>query len=678
MAGFEHRQRLDSFAFADGIGALHVTGASGAPILYAATLSGGGITAFAPIAGGGLTALGSLGYLSPLAAGIAPAMAPFAINGTGTLLVSGVTGQALVAGANGAPLSWITYAPAPGAPAALAAAGAGYLLVSSSAGGLSAYAAAAGGPEVRSTLDLPAVSGLVQSGDGGLHAISATADTITRLTLDAEGRLSAGQVAGASDGLGWDAPSAVRSVQAGDTEYLVVAGAGSSSLTTLTFADGVYRITDHVIDDLTTRFATPSALDTIAVNGRALVAAGGGDDGITIFELLPDGRLVHLQTFEDTAGRSLDAVSALAFLRSGTQLQLVAAGQGDAGVSVFWRSLASLSAPLVGTAFGDNLVGGANDDLLIGGAGDDILSGGAGDDILYDGEGSDTLRGGSGADVFVFSNDGAFDRVSDFEPGIDRLDFSAFPNLYSVASLGILSTATGAVITFGDEVVEVRSAYGGPLDASHFTEAAILGLTRPPLVPIGRDLTGTAAGDVLLGAEGADRIGGGGGDDRIDGFGGPDLLSGGTGNDRIDGGAGRDATGGGAGNDTLSGGTEADFLLGGPGNDRMEGGEGADVLHGGSGRDVLIGGAGPDTLYGGPGADVFVFALGDGMDRVADFDLAADLIDLSARAISAGFGTIQTAISSAAGGTMIDFGGGDRLLLTGIDPDDLTAAHFLF
>jgi serralysin len=71
----------------------------------------------------------------------------------------------------------------------------------------------------------------------------------------------------------------------------------------------------------------------------------------------------------------------------------------------------------------------------MGGAGDDLLIAGGGDDLLVDGPGRDTMRGGPGADIFVFVSDGEPDRVENFELGIDRLDLSAFPGLYSVTSL---------------------------------------------------------------------------------------------------------------------------------------------------------------------------------------------------------------------------------------------------
>ena len=65
-----------------------------------------------------------------------------------------------------------------------------------------------------------------------------------------------------------------------------------------------------------------------------------------------------------------------------------------------------------------------------------------------------------------------------------------------------------------------------------------------------------------------------------------------------------------SGNDTFVGSQNRDFLESGLGNDTIRGNGGADILHGSKGRDVMFGGAGPDD---------FVFARGDGRDRIRDF-----------------------------------------------------------
>ncbi|WP_339947670.1 calcium-binding protein [uncultured Albimonas sp.] len=198
---------------------------------------------------------------------------------------------------------------------------------------------------------------------------------------------------------------------------------------------------------------------------------------------------------------------------------------------------------------------------------------------------------------------------------------------------------------------------------------------RPEVERGGRrddDLEGDDGDDAFAGGGGDDRIRGGGGDDDLAGgagrdrlFGGEgdDTLSGGADDDRLRGDAGVDTLSGGEGRDRLDGGDDGDLLLGEAGDDRLDGdmgddqlfgGEGNDRLKGGQGDDVLNGGAGDDRLWGNAGADRFVFAAGDGEDRIHDFDVAEDSLDLTAF----GFGEAFDPLSLAT-----EAGGGVRLTL---------------
>lgn len=80
--------------------------------------------------------------------------------------------------------------------------------------------------------------------------------------------------------------------------------------------------------------------------------------------------------------------------------------------------------------------------------------------------------------------------------------------------------------------------------------------------------------------------------------------------------------------DTISGLAGNDVLEGMGGNDRLNGGGGADSLYGGDGADTLSGGRGNDVLSGGAGNDIFLFASGDGQDKVTDF-AAGDVVKVS-------------------------------------------------
>ncbi|MCB2138996.1 MAG: calcium-binding protein, partial [Rhodobacteraceae bacterium] len=80
---------------------------------------------------------------------------------------------------------------------------------------------------------------------------------------------------------------------------------------------------------------------------------------------------------------------------------------------------------------------------------------------------------------------------------------------------------------------------------------------------------------------------------------------------------------------TLAGGPGSDSLAGGGDEDILFGGAGDDTLDGAGGNDILIDGAGADLLRGGAGADVFILHADGALDRIADFDIAQDRLDLS-------------------------------------------------
>ncbi|MEM8828044.1 MAG: type I secretion C-terminal target domain-containing protein [Cyanobacteria bacterium P01_G01_bin.19] len=85
-----------------------------------------------------------------------------------------------------------------------------------------------------------------------------------------------------------------------------------------------------------------------------------------------------------------------------------------------------------------------------------------------------------------------------------------------------------------------------------------------------------------------------------------------------------------SGDDVLSGLGKRDLLNGNDGNDTLNGNDGNDTLVGGSGDDVLIGNKGKDVLTGGSGADTYVYNnTGDRQDKITDFEVGKDIIDLS-------------------------------------------------
>lgn len=150
-------------------------------------------------------------------------------------------------------------------------------------------------------------------------------------------------------------------------------------------------------------------------------------------------------------------------------------------------------------------------------------------------------------------------------------------------------------------------------------------------------LTGNAAGNLMFGM---------GGKDDLFGFEGDDML------------AGRN------GNDDLYGGNGADDLRGAKGNDELFGGDGDDILRGGDGD---------DEISGGGGFDIFSFRGLWGQDRVNDFVIGEDLVDLSGTSADR-FGDLN--INVQASRTVIRIGS-DKVFLEGVT-DPISADDFIF
>lgn len=156
--------------------------------------------------------------------------------------------------------------------------------------------------------------------------------------------------------------------------------------------------------------------DRIVGRGHDVIRAGGGADTVL-------------------AGAGHDSVSGgwgNDWVEASAGVDLLWGGEGNDtvfGGSEADRLFGGAGRDVLHGDMGDDVIdGGEGADLLFGGHGRDRLLGGAGDDTILGGMGGDTLSGGAGADVFVFATAaeiglGRFrDVISDFQPGLDRID----------------------------------------------------------------------------------------------------------------------------------------------------------------------------------------------------------------------------------------------------------------
>ncbi|MBN9889815.1 DUF4214 domain-containing protein [Salipiger abyssi] len=381
-----------------------------------------------------------------------------------------------------------------------------------------------------------AIESVSIGGQTRVLALSSGQDSLYSYVLSADGRLSDVRQLDLRDGLYLDTPTALETVDLAGRTYMLIGAGNGAVATVLLRPDGAMTVTDLVGDDLQTRFSGVTVLETVTVGGQVYVVAGGADDGLSLMALLPGGRLLHLDTIADDRAMALSRPGALALSADATGIDIFVAGGWPEGAPGSGGGVTRLRADLgaIGTVKGpgagpETVTGTDGRDQIHGGPGDDRLSGGAGADVLIDGPGADRLTGGAGADVFVFTADGQTDRITDFEPGLDRLDLSDLGRFYTVDAVQITGTSKGARISVNGETVQVDSATGARLTAEDFSIGDLRDLwhidsAAIPAAPLsmtgtaGVDLLeGRAAADTLVGAEGADILRGMQGDDRLQG-----------------------------------------------------------------------------------------------------------------------------------------------------------------
>ena len=230
---------------------------------------------------------------------------------------------------------------------------------------------------------------------------------------------------------------------------------------------------------------------------------------------------------------------------------------------------------VTGTAEANRIETGAGEDTLNGGAGADILDGGAGGDTINGGDGNDLIIGGGGADSI---NGGGHVHAADGQDG------RALHLAHESAILAFFPTSTAGVV----DVTDPTRGYDGDTlsyAGSNIGVNAILAgvnINAP-----GPDSNFVQRGDNYWPQSSTPQTG-------SRGHAAGDTISGSI--------------------ENLIGSEHGDFLTGNGGSNAIAGGKGDDVLNGNGPRAININSF---DRFG----DVFIFAPGDGVDIIEDFDV---------------------------------------------------------
>ncbi|MEP3441116.1 MAG: hypothetical protein ABJN72_06525 [Sulfitobacter sp.] len=453
---------------------------------------------------------------------------------------------------------------------------------------------------------------------------------ISSFEVDAQRGLQPLSQVGADDGLGISQPTHLEVLDVGGTQFVLVGSYGTSSLTLLRLEDdGALTPLHQVNDDLDTRFLGVSVMESITIDGRVYVVVGGRDDGLSLYTVLPEGRLLHLGSIADSLLTGLDNPAALTLRAAGDAIEMFVA-ESDGGALGAWR-----------IDVGSNLILEA-DDIAEGTQGirGSNLQAGDGQDVLISGLGRDTLWGGEGADVFVMRGDGGLgDRIMDFQLGVDRIDLSGFEGFTGLSSIVFQDRNDGVGVRLGDESFRITAMEGQIFTGADFSLDDFIFSDRITVdaAIMGQERSGSDEDERILGTIYREQLNGNGGNDTLIAGGGNDTLNGGEGADDLFGGLGTDvadytgsrgslrvdllfpeintnvATGdtyesienliGSDGRDNLRGTFDDNWIFGSSNVDYIYGRRGDDTLEGGVGNDVLFGEAGADVLIGGIGLD---------------------------------------------------------------------------
>jgi len=364
---------------------------------------------------------------------------------------------------------------------------------------------------------------------------------------------------------------------------------------------------DSGVDSIMTSFLSENALQAYDISGIQTIY-GVQDNAAAVYDMRWDQADLSILEAPNAPGLTINA-NALANRIDATNGAELINGEGGNDF-------------LIGRAGNDTLDGGAGNDRLNGGFGIDVMRGGLGNDVYWVDRAGDTVEEAAGEGSDLVQSYISFE-METHATHVEHLRLVGTGNLTATGNAldnRILGNDENNVIDGGAGVDTLRGGLG---DDTYYIDTA-----NDRVFEFAGEGTDTVISSISFKLsttsqhiEGLELRGSG----DIEGWGNnaDNLLTGTTGENRLVGANGNDTLSAEGGNDTLNGGDGDDSLDGGAGNDLLFGTTGADTLNGGAGDDRLFAGVDTDV-------DIFVFEDGFGIDRIFEFDIGEDVIDLSA------------------------------------------------
>lgn len=302
-----------------------------------------------------------------------------------------------------------------------------------------------------------------------LFTASAFDAGLNSFSVGANGGLELIDSVAPSEASGFSLPQALETVALNGQAYLLMASAGTNSITSYVVGnDGTLTETDHLIDTTNTRFQDAGVLESFTYDDRGFILAAGSDDGLTLLEISTRGTLSVLAVLADDFNTTLNNITDIEVAILGTEIHAFVSSGVENGFTQIKINIDNNGITVIGTAAHDTLNGTAQNDTLVGFDGSDRLYGGNGNDLMVDGTGRDHFFGGVGVDIFQFEPDNTLDLIRDYEVGIDKIDLSFLGAAASMEDLNITGRSFGAVIIAGTEEIRITTIDNTQLNAQDF------------------------------------------------------------------------------------------------------------------------------------------------------------------------------------------------------------------